>query len=450
MTESTTTAQQRSLLAMFIKDPSLMYRTELRPDHFDAEHLRAIFEVLMELDAEGVALSPEVIYNSTNPKVQKIITMQTSGDGIDWVKAALWQPVVGSNFERLAQSVIDAATHRKFCSTVDTINARVQASPASLDLVEDAMSLMEQAYTERVSGKTSDAGMHVEAPDALIARYEAAYAAHLDRPALSYGSRDFDEFVHGMPYGRFGILVADKKAGKSMLVLNLAIVTAVGKWIHTDDNDWVSLNDHPEPVLILDNEMNRRMDFEPRMLSCLSGVPQDFIRNGAFTQYPEMVSRVRRAQEAMNKGKLFFEKVPPGDVKAVRTMVRMYKAKYGVRRVFYDYIKRPANTENTYIEMGNFARMLNEDVAKALEVALIAAAQARDDGRVAGSIDLIRECDISMHLSRVTNSMRKLRIDHSRFTREMAEDEYFDVPSKLHIARMQIGNLKGGSIDNAA
>lgn len=436
---SPTIGAQRRLLALFMEKPDLMYR-EIRPYHFDSEELRAIFEEMLRLHAEGVELTPSEIYNSENPRIQKILQHITHGkDGAEWLKVA-FKVSPSKGFEHYSAQILDDYTNRalveKFEAAVARNRAAVNEDPvkrAELMLAE-----VEAASSEVLNGSTSSVCLGEEPWEELLADGQRRCTEFEERGRLSLGSSEFDRLIHGMPYGRFGIVVADKKAGKSTLLLNLAMLTAVGVYLNAS-NEWESFNEHTEPALVLDNEMDYEMDFKPRALAWLSGIAVDVIRSGAWIKAPDLVERMKKAHAKLARSPIYFEKVPPGDITAVKATVRKHLVKYGVRRVFYDYIKRPTNVENMYVEMGNFASLMQKEVVKDMKVSVIAAAQARDDGRVAGSIDLIRECDISFKLSVLGPDTRTLRIDASRFTPTMGENEYFEVICDLANARMHIG-----------
>lgn len=246
------------------------------------------------------------------------------------------------------------------------------------------------------------------------------------------GHRGTNDTLHGSSDGRFTIIVGDKTAGKSILLLNLGMTMAAGAFLGPE-NDWIVLNETPEPVLVLDCEMDYEMDFEPRALSWVSGVPTDMIRDGEYLDHPEMMKRIDRADDVLVKTRLYYQKVPPGDFHAARQSVRHHAAKYGVQRVVYDVIKYQGY-KGVNGETAAFASQLNE-IAKEFNVRLVAAAQADNDGRVPSWVDPARTCETCLYLGKISPDSRYLQVIHSQHAREIEGKSYI-LECNMALARM--------------
>ena len=451
---SATTGYERGLLAVFLQNPDMMFQLDVGPQHFENPDLARIFQEMIVLYSEKkVKLNPKEFYYSASPETQLVLKKLSlgQGDGYIWLETALMQPPTTADPFRYQKEIMDDYQRRKLREGAKAIADKVDALPEMVDpnRIADTISTeVDKLYAFALHGgdkslKAADTDFEQELE---VAKKE--FEERQRRAGASMGSKDFDSVLQGIPYGRFAVLVADKKIGKSTMLQNLAVMTAVGKQIMEDEV--ITFNPEPEPILFLDNEMNYEMDVKTRLYSIVSGVKRDFIDNRSYTKYPDMVDRMRRAHQIIKGATFIFEKVPECDLGAIRSSVRRAKAKYGVRRVFFDYIKRPSATENNWIHLGNFAKELNVQVAKDQEVALFAAAQANAQGEVAGSRDIARECDILFKLLYLNPTLYKFYIDDSRFTKSHVNrsngevESYFEVLCELESARMRIGDLVHG------
>jgi replicative DNA helicase len=204
---------------------------------------------------------------------------------------------------------------------------------------------------------------------------------------LKTGWKAFDKASLGLVDGELTIVGARSKVGKSTVLLNWCKKIAVEDEV---------------PVLYIDTEMYKE-EQEDKLLSMLSGVPHDEIRNGMFGKdtmngyAKDKIKRVQEASAKLKKAPLYHVYLPNFTPEKVQALARKYQIEHDVKLIVFDYIKLPSSNANLgdkeYQALGYLTSSL-KDLAGKLQVPIISAVQLNrgavgaediDEGMIAGS-----------------------------------------------------------------
>jgi replicative DNA helicase len=189
------------------------------------------------------------------------------------------------------------------------------------------------------------------------------------------------EVLNGIRRKELIVLFARPKTGKSGIFMNIAEDVACKQNI---------------PVLYIDTEMCVD-EQQSRVLSKMSCVNEWRILNGSFLDDDSEVIRVGKAQELLHKAPFYYVRAsgltPDGLVqvceKFVNDHVGHFEIAPGVKKtnnclIIYDWLKVPESSsskrEKEYQQLGDIATVLNDRVAKNLDVPMICGAQANRMG----------------------------------------------------------------------
>jgi replicative DNA helicase len=164
-----------------------------------------------------------------------------------------------------------------------------------------------------------------------------------------------------------------------------------------------------KPVLYIDTEMSTN-EFQTRLLSHISKVPERIIINGLYANDAKQLEAVYYGLEIMKKMNLFHKYMPGFRMDEVKSVVRKYKAKEGIEALFFDYIKMVEMGENfnETQTIGNITSSL-KDLAGILNIPCITACQLGRSSHekskvgsdeVADSDRILRYCNLLMALTR--------------------------------------------------
>lgn len=181
------------------------------------------------------------------------------------------------------------------------------------------------------------------------------------------GWKRFDKISQGMQDNDLLVICAEPKTGKSTLLTN---------WAY-------SLCESGLSGAYFDTEMSDE-EFEDRLLSIVSGVVFEEIRNGMCyidTQNGKAIDKVSQINSAMDiieKLELYHEYMPDFNIESVTAKAKKYKREKEIDFLMFDYIKLPTNeaTKNVkeYEKLGYFTTCL-KDLAGVLSIPVITACQ---------------------------------------------------------------------------
>lgn len=255
--------------------------------------------------------------------------------------------------------------------------------------------------------------------------------------------------LNGIRRTQFIIIFARPKTGKSSLLLDMALSTAV----------------QGIPVLYIDTEMTSS-EQASRALSNWSGVREWDIMGGDYIDDEVKERSIKEFSDKLKNSPLYYVSAKGGDVNKICGYMHEFVDKYvgyetlpnGARKtreclVVYDWLK-VADSDSLkrvkeYQELGFLATALN-DARRELDVPLIAGAQANRFGNdkevgvdaafnaqnfLADSDRLLRFCTCLIWL-------RRLNFDETNLMREFAEEN----PEKAYNQMIHVVDQRGGPV----
>lgn len=221
--------------------------------------------------------------------------------------------------------------------------------------------------------------------------------------------------------GELVIFVAEAKQGKSMFLLNCAV-------------DLLRQN---KRVLYIDSELNSRL-FTCRLLSHLAKIEFSRVKSGKYNE--EEAHRIDVCLDWIKSKSFTHLYMPMFDQQSIYTTIKKVKHTQGIDVLIVDYFKGRGDTNDaweSYAELGRFVDMIKNDIAGAMNIAAIGAAQATSTGKVADSAKIGRNAStIALLQDKSPEEIeadgpecgnKKLRIILNRNGAQMASDEYIDL-----------------------
>lgn len=220
--------------------------------------------------------------------------------------------------------------------------------------------------------------------------------------------------------GELFIFAAEAKQGKSMMLLNCA----------------VDLLRQDLAVLYLDSELNTRM-FTARVLAHLSGIEYKRLTSGRYTE--EEAQRIDAAREWLKTRKFTHVYIPMFDQQTIYTTVKKVAHTQGLDVLIIDYFKGSGEGDafNSYQELGRMVDTAKNQLAGAMNIAALGAAQLTATGKVADSAKIGRNAStIAIITDKTPDEIaedgaecgnKKLRVILNRNGMQMSQDEYIDL-----------------------
>ena len=221
--------------------------------------------------------------------------------------------------------------------------------------------------------------------------------------------------------GELIIFAAQQKVGKSIMLLNCA----------------VDLLKKGYSVLYIDSELSDRL-FAGRMLAHVSGIEYRNLTSGNYTE--EEKEKVFEARDWIKKQKFNHIYLPFFSSDAIYTAVKQMNHKIPVDVLIVDYFKS-TGTEvgafETYASMGKCVDVIKNEIAGAMNIAAIGAAQATKYGQLADSAKIARNAStIVMLIDKTKDEIaadgeecgnKKMVVSVNRNGMQHAEGEYIDL-----------------------
>ena len=221
--------------------------------------------------------------------------------------------------------------------------------------------------------------------------------------------------------GELVIFGAQQKVGKSIMLLNCA----------------VDLLRQGYSVLYIDSELSSRL-FTARLLSHLSGIEYRRLTSGNYSEDEE--EKIIAAKEWMKQRNFTHLYMPFFDQQSIYTAVKKQNHVYPIDVVIIDYFKSTGNNTDafqTYAEMGRCVDVIKNEIAGAMNIAAIGAAQATINNKLADSAKIARNAStIIMLMDKTPEELerdgvecgnKKLVVSINRNGMQHAEGEYIDM-----------------------
>jgi replicative DNA helicase len=189
------------------------------------------------------------------------------------------------------------------------------------------------------------------------------------------------------------------------------------------------------PVLYIDTEISDKL-FTQRVLSCLTGISGNNIKNGRLSQ--EDKNKLKKARDWLKKQPLVHEYMTNPDTDKIYAMCKILKHKIDIGFVVYDYIKCDDGDSNkVYNILGQMTDFLKNKIAGELYVPVLAGAQLNRNDEIADSDKIYRYVSTGLKwrpkTSEEINTFGKecgnyaLIVDINRNGDMMSDGEWIDV-----------------------
>jgi replicative DNA helicase len=388
---------ERALIAICLSKPDELIQATsagLTPDMFAVDAHKYIFMSMAYLVDKGEELDPISIMNVyTDETATKSINEM---GGLEYIEAMKNTPVA-SNTKMFVEQIIQASARRAVYEKAEQIKQR-----ALKDQQSDLNGFLSQAENDMrdIAIEFQVAQDVVKLGDGMGDRLKQRLLRPTDVLGLRTGWTAFDKASAGLVNGELTIVGARSKVGKSTVLLN---------WCNK-----ICIEDKV-PTLYIDTEMYQE-EQEDKLLSLISGVDHEEIRNGMFGQDTfngkardtidketgkvielGKISKVQKASKAINESPFYHVYLPNFTLEKVQALARKYQIEHGVKLIVFDYIKLPSSNANLgdkeFQALGYLTSGL-KDLAGQLQVPIISAVQLNrgavgadefNEGMIAGS-----------------------------------------------------------------
>lgn len=383
---------ERAVLSLCFKsiESFIEVSSKLAADDFLDDSNRAIFSVFSSLFGEGV----EKFDTTTVAAYLNELGVLDVVGGYPYIDALSQSDIDVANLHVYIRKVLGASLLYKLEArledSVDKVHQHADrgdySSEEVISEVEDSILSLSLDTLRIEDGKDISDGIYE-----LLKEYE-------EEPATIRGIRSgfpiLDRLLNGFVGGGLYVVAARPKQGKSTLSTNWACNMAYQQKV---------------PVLYIDTEMSFREDFQPRVISHLSGVPERIIKNGLYTKDEQQREAVYYAAKVMQRMKLIHKYMPGFKMEDVRSVIRKYHARDKIGAVFFDYIKMVELNEN-FNETQTLGYLTSslKDLAGVLDIPVITSVQINRMGEgknfissdmIADSDRVLRYCNVLMALA---------------------------------------------------
>lgn len=344
---------------------------EVFAEHFGVPGHKYIFIAMMYLYSRKETPNPMAILEVLgNDKAKKSVDEL---GGLEYLTILEESPIPSDNLAIFIDKIKQSYTRRMLLGISNNIKDFVMSDRAE---VLNPSELIEYAET-----KLTDLSVNVTTTDEVykmgkdtdeILALRAEHPAQV--PGLEVGWKEFDATTNGGQPGDLIIVCAESKTGKSVILTNWATKFSIMDKL---------------PILYIDTEMNER-EQEDRILASITGIPHDEIVSGRYVldtvsgKADDKIARLKSARDLLNSGYYYHMYMPHFTMEKVTAIARKFTAQYGIKALFFDYIKIPSTQTGMrslqeYQALGFFTSGL-KDLAGLLKIPVYAACQSnRED-----------------------------------------------------------------------
>ena len=411
---------EAGVIATLIHHPEYRWFCDrLLPNHFSDTGNRCIYAAvtgLVDMDIKTIDPYNIMEYLTSNEATKSIAKSIT----LDRVKECcemsdLLARHSREEFELCVGNVLDTAFRR------DAIRKLEECERICAD--RDAHDIEKRIY-EAIDGVVSEFSRAEEIPnfgevvddlwEEVVAHQEGKdFGAPFKFPTLN--------LYTNIEPGELVVVGATAKGGKSMLMLNEAVdLLRMGK-----------------SVMYIDSELSDRL-FLCRMISHLTRIEFSRVRSGRYSE--EEAAEIDRWREWIKAQPFVHLYIPIFDQQSVYLAVKKTAHRMGKLDVLIvDYIKSTGDTDAyaTYAELGRFVDMIKNDIAGAMDIAALAAAQLTANGKLADSAKIARNASAILLLFDKTAAEierdgvecgnKRLVVSLNRNGMQHADGEYIDL-----------------------
>lgn len=318
---------ERAILSIIVKDKDKIiecYSDGVYAEHFSVKANQIIYSVCVFLAQreEVERLDHITIYNTMGDESKKIID---EIGGLDYLEA-LFVSSINSNLSFHIKELKMIARKRQIYEIMEQVKNDIIEGKSDEEVL---VKLEEDLYN--VSINDGDDIEVNKVGSGLRGRLQEIINNPKEILGLPLNWKTWDKTTQGLCPNDLTVVCAESKTGKSTLLLNMSKILSI---------------DYGVAGLYIDTEMTTE-EQEFRMLSIISGVPFEEIRNGQYTkdtEYGTAQDKIEAVENALNKmenSNFYHVYCPNFSIDKVSALVRRYKIKHNIAYFVFDYIKLP-------------------------------------------------------------------------------------------------------------
>jgi len=411
---------EAGIIASLIHKPELSYYSEfLLPNHFTNKENRLLYTALCDLARKGIEHIDA--YNI----IEDLSSSEATRRFVDSLPLEKLQELIEMSdvlcrnsieeYKLLVTNVLDAAFRRDICKKLQECQTLCYNKNISdvqqkiYSLIDDAMAAYSVVDETPVFGDVVD-----DLWQEIEEHQDGKFAG------IPFKFPTLNEYVTIEP-GELVVLGAPAKGAKSMFMLNEA----------------VDLMRRGKSVMYIDSELSSRL-FLCRLVSHLTGIEFRRVRSGRYTE--EEAAEIQKQLAWVRKQKFVHLYMPLFSQDAIYTAVQKISHKFdGLDVLIVDYLKSSGDTDAfaTYAELGKLTDMVKNDIAGAMGIAALAAAQLNSYGKLADSAKIYRNASSILLLTEKTEEEietygeqcgnKKLIVSHNRNGMQHVAGEWIDI-----------------------
>lgn len=360
---------ERNLISICLKNSDKLIDVEghdIFPEHFAVDGHKFIYSAMVYLKSKNINPAPMAIMEVLSGDAKQAV--EDLG-GLDYLMLLEETNIPPDNITFFVEKIKQSYTRKMLYQISDNVMGFVLSDQAEVLNPSELISHAEQQITDLAVNTTSNEEVYKMGDDTeeiLAKRAETPSQV----PGLEVGWETYDKLTNGAQPGDLIIVVAPSKTGKSVTLTNWATKIAIQDQL---------------PVLYVDSEMNNR-EQEDRILAYMTGIPHDEIVSGMYVmdtyngKAEEKVAKLKIAREKLQAGNYYHIYMPQFTLEKVTALTRKFHMQFGIKALFFDYIKIPSNQANfrdaqEYQKLGFFTSGL-KDIAGLLQIPVFSAAQA--------------------------------------------------------------------------
>ena len=281
--------------------------------------------------------------------------------------------------------------HRQYADTVllkyvlrETVRAQneniafAEANRDDIPSVVDKCQSSMLKISEMLQGKRASKTIQEMVFDAMT-EMEVAYEGKTGLRGLSTGIDSLDKVTGGMGESEYIVIQAARSDGKTALAMTIASHLAVEKKI---------------PVGVISLEMCGK-DLVKRMISTFTKINTEKIFSGTWGTSHDL-DKISKASVDIANSPIYIEDTPNLSVSEIMSRARNLKIKHGIKLLVIDYIQLMKEDmkvgDKRYDRIAANSKEI-KNMARELKIPVIALSQVNSEGEVAGSKEIINDCD---------------------------------------------------------
>lgn len=364
---------EAGIIATLIHHPEYTFYSEyLLPNHFTDKANQCVYTAICDLSRQGIkTIDPYNIIEDLNSseatrKFADELSIERLQELVDMSDVIARNTV--EEYKMLVGNVMDAAFRR------DTFQCLKECQALCYDT--STKDIEQKIYTA-IDDVMMEFSTADETPE-YVNQVEGLWEEIKSRQGTGYAGIPFkfpalNDYVT-IERGELVIFGAQQKVGKSIMLLNCA----------------VDLLRQGYSVLYIDSELSSRL-FTARLLSHLTGIPYRDLTAGNYTDDEE--DRIKAALEWIKTRTFNHVYMPFFDQQSIYTLVKRTHHIHPIDVLIIDYFKSTGNEMDafqTYASMGRCVDLIKNEIAGAMNIAAIGAAQATINNKLADSAKIAR------------------------------------------------------------